>query len=364
LRIPRRKISNVQPDQELSAPFPTFNTKIAKKDVKLELKSNSLIANIVPAPKKDKPSFLKFPPKPSPNIPNAVRTEEKAAQPNWRSGVGLVGSREGHASRSKMNPPQQRHQSTWISQPPRQHPQPVQKCPLEDNSPRKRPLQLRDSVGENILKDLDKIIHKVLFHRGRADLRSRKVEQLESLGMDSNNKNEFGSNNRHTEEEDEEERYDFFDRNDDGSIIIDNATLCGDSKVGHKDLPLRWWGILSPPDHILSMHNHENKERRIVTNNAETLFPHTQHHQRYGNGSFNNPPHPQGHCGGRELEGQKFVDGGRNGWKNHDMRNDWGNGRGRDLHRESGCGGSGDRYLNTTSFDRGRDRRSNRREGA
>jgi len=382
----KKKISIGQSDQELPLPSPALKTKISRKEPEQEIKSGSHMANV---PKIEKSSFLKFPSKPALNNPNTARAVDNSTQPNWENGGGGLGVKEGSASRSKMNPPQQRQLSTWVSQQQRQQPQPMQLHPPGNGSPTskvvrqpqpmqlhppgngsptKKPIRMRDSVlTESIFNDLNKIIHKVRVREEEKDLGPGKLEKLESL---ANNSKEVGSNTKHIEKE---QSYDFFDRNDDGTIIIDlprNPTLCDDSKVGREELPLSWWGIFPPPDNIVSMHNSnlhpsaENQERRIGSgNNTGDIFPCSQEqHQGRGNGSA----HTQGYWGGREWEGQRFADGGRNNWRNNGTRRDWGNGRGRGIGGGAGNGGSGwagvpdDRHLNASSFDRGPTRRSMR----
>jgi len=340
--IRKKKASTSQLDQELQLSSSVLNTKIARKETKQEAMGDSLITQLENVPKIGKYSPSKNPSKPSLHGSSTDRVGDNQSQAIRRR------AGEGSAPRSKMNLHQNRHQK---------------RSPY-DGSPSKQLKRSRDS-SKTILKDLNKIIRKVLFHQEGKGVGVAEVDQVEALG--SNNSKEFKSNAKHTEEG---EYFDFFDRNDDGTVIIDtplSMTSCVSSKFGSKDCPLSWWGILSPPDNIMAVHKNMHplveKETRII--NSTNMDEESPTGHGHGNvAKLNNSPHPQGYWGGRVAEGQRFANGCRNNWVNDGARHNWGNIGGRDLAAGAELDGPGwkgvpdDYHTNTQSFDRGLSNRS------
>jgi len=367
--IPKKKKTfNSPSNQECILVSSASDTKIVRKEPKQVLKSVPVIAKTPKVTEIDKPSPSKFPSKPSINVSNTAGTEDNQTQPNWRSSEG---GKDGNASRSKLTPQWQRHLHPTNSQQQKEQPQHMQQYLPGNLSSQQKIVRLRESIlREKILKNLNKIIDEVFFDQKGNDLVVGKVEQLQSLGPS-------GSNIKYTNDE---ESYDFFERNDDGSIIIDppnKTAFCGDSKVEQKDWSLRCWGILPPPDSILSMHNNDlhassgdKYRKRRSGGNIDGNFPRDQeYHQGHGNEPpSNKPQHAQEYWGGREREGQRFIDGGKRDRRDNGPRRDWGNDRGNELAVGAGRAGSRrggvgeDRHLNAPSFDRGPPTRQNKRD--
>jgi len=386
MAIPKKK--KKPNDQSNALEALTSDTHGIQKQSKQKVSSNSLITNMTPMPsEKGAPSGISL-------KPYSIGTRRNA----------IVGVREGSSAVSKNNTSHQQQrllQYSGIAQKQKEQEAPGQHSPKPSNDAPERESQPRHSVrGDKILKDLNTIIDKVIFHHQRSKIDVGKgfgdsTPEISSnlIGHENskpkvpsatNSNNEmFGSFIPYTDEE----KYDFFDRNEDGTPIIKEPKIPifpEDFKDGQKEWPLNWWGILSPPDNILSIHNEDrrpscgDKERRIKGyNNRDQMNPRGQeYHQIDSNGlmnrserSFNNYPPHLPYSRGRGWEGQRFPDGSRRDWADDGAWRDWEHGRERGLSGGLGRGGPGwlggsyGRHSNEPSFDRGPARRHMRRDG-